>query len=94
VGIHIYRILQEALNNVVRHSQSKSADVRLSFDGQGLVLEVADHGKGVNVESARRGIGMVAMRERAELIGGDIRWLGADGGGTRVRLEVPEEKLV
>jgi len=94
VGIHIYRILQEALNNVVRHSQSKSADVRLSFDAQGLVLEVADHGKGVNVESARRGIGMVAMRERAELIGGDIRWLGADGGGTRVRLEVPEEKLV
>jgi signal transduction histidine kinase len=94
VGIHIYRILQEALNNVVRHSQSKSADVRLSFNGKGLVLEIEDHGKGVDMESARRGIGMVAMRERAELIGGSVRWLPVEGGGTRVRLEVPEEKLV
>lgn len=94
VGIHIYRILQEALNNVVRHSQSHTADVRLSFNGHGLVLEVEDHGKGVDVESARRGIGLVAMRERAELIGGQIRWLSVNGGGTRVRLEVPEEKLV
>lgn len=93
VGIHIYRILQEALNNVVRHSQSKTADVRLSFNGRGLVLEVQDHGKGVNVEGVRRGIGLVAMRERAHLIGGTIQWLPADGGGTRVELVVPKENL-
>jgi len=68
--------------------------VRLSFNGKGLLLEVDDHGKGVDLESARRGIGMVAMRERAELIGGDIQWLSVDGGGTRVRLVVPEESLV
>ncbi len=93
VGIHIYRVLQEALNNVVRHSQTNSADVRLDFAKQGLILEVEDHGKGIEVDQARKGIGLVAMRERAELIGGTIRWIPADGGGTRVRLEVPQENL-
>lgn len=92
-GIHIYRILQEALNNVVRHSGAKSADVRLTFQSGGLMLEVEDHGKGLQVDRSRRGIGLVAMRERAGLIGGSIRWLPADGGGTLVQLEVPEEHL-
>jgi len=93
VGIHIYRILQEALNNVVRHSQTRSADVRMVFQPTGLLLEIEDHGKGLELDSARRGIGLVAMRERAQLIGGSIRWIPADGGGTRVRLEVPQENL-
>lgn len=94
VGIHIYRILQEALNNVVRHSQSQSADVRLSFASKGLMLEVEDHGKGLPSDgNSRRGIGLVAMRERAELLGGKIQWSAVNGGGTLVRLEVPEENL-
>lgn len=93
-GIHIYRILQEALNNVVRHSQSQNADVRLSFAAKGLVLEVEDHGKGLPPDgNSRRGIGLVAMRERAELLGGKIQWSAVNGGGTLVRLEVPEENL-
>src|SRR3954466_4669849 len=92
-GIHIYRILQEALNNVVRHSGEKSATVRLAFQPRGLLLEVEDHGKGLQPARNQRGIGLVAMRERAELVGGTIRWLPVDGGGTLVRLEVPEEHL-
>lgn len=92
-GIHIYRILQEALNNVVRHSGAAKADVRLHFEDKGLLLEVEDHGKGLNPELAKRGIGMVAMRERAELVGGTIRWLESPNGGTVVRLEVPQEQL-
>jgi signal transduction histidine kinase len=92
-GIHIYRILQEALNNVVRHSGAQRADVRLAFRPEGLVLEVEDHGKGLWSAGSRRGIGLVAMRERAELVGGTIRWIPANGGGTLVRLEVPEEHL-
>jgi len=93
VGIHIYRILQEALNNVVRHSGAASADVRLAFMPRSLVLEVEDHGKGLQLDGTRRGIGLVAMRERAELVGGSIRWSPVNGGGTLVRLEVPEERL-
>jgi two-component system sensor histidine kinase DegS len=67
-GIHIYRILQEALNNVARHSEAREAWVRLKFQPDSLTLEVEDHGKGFNSQSVSRGIGMVAMRERAELL--------------------------
>jgi signal transduction histidine kinase len=92
-GIHIYRILQEALNNVVRHSGSQQAEVRLAFQPQSLVLEIEDHGCGIQLDRDRRGIGLVAMRERAELIGAEIKLTSVDGNGTIVRLEVPEERL-
>jgi signal transduction histidine kinase len=94
-GVHIYRVLQEALNNVSRHSGGQEAWVRLKFVGQGLELDVEDHGKGFVAQPARqdsRGIGLVGMRERAELIGGTLELLQPEGGGTLVRLRVPREK--
>jgi len=92
-AVHVYRILQEALNNVARHSGARESQVRLRFLPQSLQLEVQDHGSGVNGSSARRGIGMVAMRERAELLGGKIEVISPTNGGTLVRLEVPRENL-
>ena len=89
-GIHIYRILQEALNNVARHSEAREASVRLKFEPDSLTLEVEDHGKGFNSQSVSRGIGMVAMRERAELLGGSIEFVTPQTGGTLVRLAVPQ----
>ena len=89
-GIHIYRILQEALNNVARHSEAREAWVRLKFQPDSLTLEVEDHGKGFNSQSVSRGIGMVAMRERAELLGGSIEFITPQTGGTLVRLIVPQ----
>jgi signal transduction histidine kinase len=96
-GVQIYRVLQEALNNVSRHSGGREAWVRLKFLGDGLQLEVEDHGKGFMTNGARprgspAGIGLVGMRERAELIGGSLELLQAAGGGTVVRLTVPREK--
>jgi signal transduction histidine kinase len=91
--IHIYRILQEALNNVVRHSRSKEAWVRLHYQPEVLLLEVEDQGVGIEANAPRRGIGLVAMRERAQLLGGTIRWLARETGGTIVRLEIPQERL-
>ncbi len=92
VGIHIYRILQEALNNVARHSRTRQAWVRLRFLPQELELEVEDHGAGFVEQSTRSGIGLVAMRERAELLDGSIEFLKPAEGGTLVRLRVPVEK--
>jgi signal transduction histidine kinase len=92
-AVHIYRVLQEALNNVARHSGSKKARVRLHFANSALELEVADNGTGFSDSPARRGLGMVAMRERAELLGGTIRFEPAPGGGTVVKLEVPREAV-
>ena len=92
-AVHIYRVLQEALNNVARHSGSKKAHVRLNFASSALELEIADNGTGFAEAPARRGLGLVAMRERAELLGGSIHFEPAPGGGTVVKLEVPRESV-
>ena len=89
-GIHVYRILQEALNNATRHSGTKEMWVRLKFLEQALELDVEDHGSGFQ-SNGRRGIGLVAMRERAELVGGTLEFRHPQGGGTLVRLTVPKE---
>jgi signal transduction histidine kinase len=91
-GIHIYRVLQEALNNVTRHSGARKAWVRLRFLEDALELEVEDHGTGFATEAAKPGIGLVAMRERAELLGGTLDFSRPSQGGTRMRLRVPKEK--
>jgi signal transduction histidine kinase len=91
-GVHIYRVLQEALNNVSRHSGASEAWIGLRFSAEALELEVEDHGKGFAVQKMPRGIGLVAMRERAELIGGTLAISPGAQGGTRVRLQIPRAK--
>jgi signal transduction histidine kinase len=92
-SVHVYRVLQEALNNVSRHSGAKEAWVRLKFLPDALQLEVEDHGKGMVPEKNGRGIGLVAMRERAELLGGTLELLQAAGGGTMVRLRIERQNV-
>ena len=91
-GVHIYRVVQEALNNVARHSEAKQAWVRLRFLRDALELEVEDHGVGFQERPNKRGIGLVAMRERSELMGGRIVFSRPPQGGTLVHLDVPREK--
>ncbi len=91
-GVHIYRVLQEALNNVSRHSSAREAWIRLKFLPASLELEVEDHGKGFVAEKIPRGIGLVAMRERAELIGGTLAISPRAQGGTMLCLHIPREK--
>jgi signal transduction histidine kinase len=91
-AVHVYRVVQEALNNVTRHSGANGAAVRLRFLPEALEVEVEDRGRGFVEKSSRQGIGLVAMRERAELLGGSIQFLHPNGSGTLVRLKVPREK--
>jgi signal transduction histidine kinase len=87
-SIHLYRVLQEALNNVARHSGAKQAEVRL-FRGSGRVtLEIEDHGTGFS-DTGRVGLGLISMRERAELVGGTIEFVQSAGGGALVRISAP-----
>ena len=92
-AIHVYRVVQEALNNVTRHSGAKQAWVRLRFLPEKLELEVEDHGKGFETRAARTGIGLVAMRERAGLLHGTLEFARPLEGGTLIRLRVPREAL-
>jgi signal transduction histidine kinase len=89
--IHVYRVMQEALNNLARHSRSISAWVRVRFSNDLLELEVEDRGIGLAAENQgkSRGMGMIAMRERAQLLSGRIEFLRPESGGTLVRLHVP-----
>jgi signal transduction histidine kinase len=91
IGIHVYRVLQEALNNVAKHAGADRATVRLRVEPGALELEVEDHGKGLSADAtpSGRGLGLVAMRERAELVRGSLEFLIPSGGGTLVRLKVP-----
>ncbi len=89
VAIHVYRILQEALNNVARHARQSQARVRLAVTDASLVLEIEDHGPGLPSTNERHGLGLVGMRERATLIGGALTFTVPAGGGTCVRLTLP-----
>ncbi len=93
-AVHVYRVLQEALNNVARHSGATKAWVRLKFLPASLELEVEDHGSGFPVERPRQGLGLVAMRERAQLLSGSIAFERPAAGGTLVKLKVPREQMV
>jgi len=97
-GVQIYRVLQEALNNVSRHSGAKEAWIRLGFQPEWLELDVEDHGKGFAPADGQTGIGLVAMRERAEILGGtlsvaSLNGLQAGATGTVVKLRIPRAKV-
>jgi signal transduction histidine kinase len=88
-AIQAYRVLQEALSNVARHAGTGEAIVRLAFKNGAVHLEVEDRGPGLPAEPGSRGLGLVAMRERAELVGGTVTWSRPANGGTLVSLVVP-----
>jgi signal transduction histidine kinase len=88
IAIHLYRVMQEALNNAARHSKSTRASVRLRFLADEVVLEVEDEGVGFG-SGEKPGMGLVSMRERAEMVNGRVEFLDRDGGGALVRLTVP-----
>jgi len=89
VAIHVYRILQESLNNVVRHAKVQEAWVRVRYSPERFEMEVEDHGPGLGETQRARGLGLIGMRERAELLGGRIEFSRPPQGGTRVSLSVP-----
>ena len=89
-AIAIYRIAQEALNNVVKHAAATEAAIELS-EGNGMIsLTIADNGKGIDTSLPNNtsGMGMTTMRERAESIGGHLRILSTIGKGTQIIMEI------
>jgi PAS domain S-box-containing protein len=87
----VFRILQEALTNITKHANAKSAEVNLEIDGGDMVLTVHDDGKGFDAAGPRapRSFGLVGMRERVYLLGGAIRIESVPGDGTIVEARIP-----
>lgn len=89
-GAAAYRIVQEALTNVVRHADASSASVRVEYLPTALRVEVIDDGRGAN-GAVVPGQGMIGMGERAALVGGTVDARPLRGGGFRVRAWLPTE---
>lgn len=93
-GATLYRIAKEALANVVRHAGASQVDVSLGTRGGAAVLEIRDNGRGITREevSGPRSLGLVGMRERAELLGGSVAIEGRAGAGTVLTVTLPMTK--
>ena len=89
-----YRIAQEALTNVLRHAKAHHVGVVLERRGEKVVAIIEDDGLGFDVEEAMRceRLGLLGMRERAEMLGGKLTIESAPGTGTSVYVEVPLDK--
>jgi signal transduction histidine kinase len=96
MDLTLFRVLQECLTNILRHSGSKKAEVRLDIAGQEVVLSIRDYGKGMSREQIEKfmtsgtdvGVGLGGMRERVRDLGGKIE-LQAPGTGTTVKVTLP-----
>jgi signal transduction histidine kinase len=90
IEIALYRIIQEALTNVVRHAQATRVDVLLEQRRDKLIAFVEDNGIGFDFSAAQNGrLGLFGMRERTEMLGGTLLVESTAGVGTTLRVEVP-----
>ena len=89
LAISAYRIVQEALSNIMKHARAGFARVSLRLAGDALQIEVADDGEGFDPALASEGIGIIGMRERVFAVGGSIRVRSRPGRGTRVAITLP-----
>lgn len=93
-AVALYRILQEGLNNIVKHSKATSIKIHLEISGKFIVLRLCDNGTGISsaiIEQARREnrLGLYGMQERAELMGGNFAIQGLASGGTELKVAIP-----
>jgi NarL family two-component system sensor histidine kinase LiaS len=89
----LFRVAQEALANVARHSGASHADVRVVWSSEGVLLSVSDNGQGFNPESqTRHGVGLKSMHERLDTLGGTLTVSSAPGQGTNVSAQIITDK--
>jgi signal transduction histidine kinase len=90
--LHLFRIVREAISNVIRHAQAQVLSVRLAVVAQILRIEIKDDGVGMSANAEGDGRGKSTMRKRADELARHITWRGGTLGGTRVLLSLPLER--
>jgi signal transduction histidine kinase len=95
LGLCVYRVVQEALTNAIKHAGAARAEVRVRWCGDALELEVIDDGHGANPRAGgeKSGHGILGMRERAALHGGSVETGPAPAGGFAVRARIPLQAM-
>jgi PAS domain S-box-containing protein len=89
VEVSLFRIAQEAIHNVEQHARARRLGVHLGLGRDAVVLTVADNGVGMGAGPSADHLGLVGMRERAQLLGGGLRVRSRPGAGVQIRLRVP-----
>jgi signal transduction histidine kinase len=98
VEINLYRILQEGLNNVLKHSKARNVRVEFRSTAEGYAMVIADNGQGFDAAKAppekgrHAGLGFSIMQERARILNGRIRFLSKPGQGVRLELNLPHPR--
>jgi signal transduction histidine kinase len=87
---HLFRIAQEALTNIMKHSHATSVEIQLRMEGRAVTLSIRDNGRGFPESTARPGLGLVAMGARAQQMGGELKLRSQPGRGALVEVTVPE----
>jgi signal transduction histidine kinase len=95
VALALFRVAEESLTNVVKHSQATLAHVRVTGDADGIALSIRDDGRGFEPSGLERGagLGFVSMRERLRALRGTVRVESAPGRGTTIEVRVPAASL-
>ncbi len=91
ISTALFRILQETLTNVIRHANATAVNISLTPDQDHLILAVVDNGRGITEQeiTGSNAIGLLGMRERALLLGGEVTISGCPKGGTAVTVTIP-----
>ena len=92
MAVQAYRIIQEAITNAVKHSDADLIKVRLSGHDESVTVEISDDGRGMPDDIVSTGLGMMTMRQRAEMIGADFELHSFAGNGTKVSCVLPLSK--
>lgn len=90
INTYLYRIAQEGLNNIIKHSGAESASIAINWVENELILQIIDRGSGFNYNNDRKlcGNGIANMKERVQLLGGEFELLSAKGDGTRISIRL------
>lgn len=92
IELALYRVFQEALNNVVKHAKASRFSVTLTYSHPKIILILKDNGIGFDQDKSTDGIGLLGMRERVVSAGGTIAIISGKGKGTTIRVELPVYK--
>ena len=88
---NIYRIIQESLNNIIKHSGADTVEINISKVSKTVNVSIKDNGKGFdfNDENILKGFGLAGIRERTRILEGDLQISSQIGGGTELKLQIP-----
>ncbi|WP_165838365.1 PAS domain-containing sensor histidine kinase [Pokkaliibacter plantistimulans] len=105
IQVALFRIVQEALNNIIKHAQAQVVEVRLQHRGNHISLDIEDDGRGFDINANNNsnlqghasphhqaGLGLISMSERAALLGGELQIVTSPGLGTRLHVTLPMHK--